>query len=90
MPDQNGEYMAVDAPILLAGFALVLLGIVLLLFFLLAGLRHRADSGGGLTVILLGPIPIIMRHGFKVSVIVAATILVTILLIIFTLVYGRL
>ena len=79
-----------DTFILLAGFTLVVLGLMLLLFFLLAGLRNRDNRGGGLTIILIGPIPIILRHGLKLSALVGAIILVIILLFLFTVVYGRL
>ncbi len=73
---------------LLAGFALILLGMILLLAFFMAGASREGRKGGGFTVILLGPLPIVLRHGFKISIVIAAAILVIFLLIIFRMGYG--
>ncbi|GBC69693.1 hypothetical protein HRbin01_01396 [archaeon HR01] len=56
-----------DSAVLLAGMALILAGFMMLVFYLLRMVGRGQVRGGGFSVILIGPIPVILRGGLRAS-----------------------
>jgi len=68
-------------------FALIFIGILLMS---LAPMLNHGNSGSIGTIILIGPIPIILGSGPYASVIVVLAIILTVVAIIFVLVFQKL
>jgi uncharacterized membrane protein len=73
-----------DVTVMLAGIALMLMGFIILAVYLLLRVGYGQVRGEGFSVILVGPIPIIVRGGLwavLLPVLLAAILLILALLL---------